>query len=113
MTIDIKPAPTAPDGEIRMIKENHFLDIFDSADISLSFFGICIKNAPLLIFAIRLLTAGYPARIKDRNSGVKLLNKVKEFVRGNYDINTFSNQVDSWFKCQANSINKLPEKVQD
>ncbi|MCH2047385.1 MAG: UvrD-helicase domain-containing protein [Trichodesmium sp. ALOHA_ZT_67] len=111
--IDIKPAPTAPDGEIRIIKENHFLDIFDSADMSLSFFGICRKNAPLLIFAIRLLTAGYPARIKDRNLGAKLLNKVKEVVRGNYDVNTFLSQVDNWFKFQANSINRLPEKVQN
>ncbi|NEP85619.1 MAG: UvrD-helicase domain-containing protein [Okeania sp. SIO2C2] len=111
--IDIKPAPTAPDGEIRIIKENHFLDIFDESDRSLSFFGICRKNAPLLIFAIRLLTAGYAARIKDRNLGAKLLNKVKEVVKGNYDVDTFLNQVDSWFEFQANSINKLPEKVQE
>ncbi len=111
--IDIKPSPTAPDGEIRIIKENHFLDIFDESDRSLSFFGICRKNAPLLIFAIRLLTAGYAARIKDRNLGAKLLNKVKEVVRGNYDVNTFLNQVDNWFEFQANSINKLPEKVQE
>ncbi|NES64736.1 MAG: ATP-dependent helicase [Okeania sp. SIO2D1] len=111
--INIKPSPTAPDGEIRIIKENHFLDIFDESDRSLSFFGICRKNAPLLIFAIRLLTAGYPARIKDRNLGAKLLNKVKEVVRNNYDVNIFLNQVDNWFIFQANSINRLPEKVQE
>ena len=111
--INIKPSPTAPDGEIRIIKENHFLDIFDESDRSLSFFGICRKNAPLLIFAIRLLTAGYPARIKDRNLGTKLLNKVKEVVRGNYDVNVFLNQVEEWFNFQANSINKLPEKIQE
>ena len=110
--IKIKPCPTAPDGEIRIIKENNFLDIFDESDRSLSFFGICRKNAPLLIFAIRLLTAGHPARIKDKILGIKLLNKVKEVVRGNYDIDTFLSQVDEWFSFQANYINKLPEKVQ-
>jgi len=111
--IDIKPAPTAPDGEIRIIKENHFLDIFDESDRSLSFFGICRKNAPLLIFAIRLLTAGYPARIKDRNLGTKLLNKVKEVVRNKYNVDTFLSQVEEWFGFQANSLTKLPEKVQE
>ena len=111
--IDIKPSPTAPDGEIRIIKENNFLDIFDGADRSLSFFGICRKNAPLLIFAIRLLTAGYPARIKDRNLGAKLLNKVKEVARGKYHVDIFLSQVEEWFSFQANSINKLPEKIQE
>ena len=111
--INIKPSPTAPDGEIRIIKENNFLDIFDGADRSLSFFGICRKNAPLLIFAIRLLTAGYPARIKDINLGAKLLNKVKEVVRGKYHVDIFLSQVEEWFSFQANSINKLPEKVQE
>ncbi len=111
--INIKPSPTAPDGEIIIIKENNFLDIFDGADRSLSFFGICRKNAPLLIFAIRLLTAGYPARIKDRNLGAKLLNKVKEVVRGKYHVDIFLSQVEEWFSFQANSINKLPEKVQE
>ncbi|NET14671.1 MAG: ATP-dependent helicase [Okeania sp. SIO1H6] len=111
--INIKPSPSAPDGEIRIIKETNFLNIFDKADRSLSFFGICRKNAPLLIFAIRLLTAGYPARIKDKNLGAKLLNKVKEVTRGNYDVNIFLNQVDSWFSFHALSINKLPEKVQE
>ncbi len=111
--INIKPSPTAPDGEIRIIKENNFLDIFDGADRSLSFFGICRKNAPLLIFAIRLLTAGYPARIKDRNLGAKLLNKVKEVARGKYHVDNFLNQVEEWFSFQANSINKLPEKIQE
>ncbi|MCL2931937.1 MAG: UvrD-helicase domain-containing protein [Trichodesmium sp. MAG_R03] len=111
--IDIKPSPTAPEGEIRIIKENHFLEIFDSADRSLSFFGICRKNAPLLIFAIRLLTAGYPVRIKDRNLGVKLLHKVKEVVKSNYNVDTFLSQVDSWFEFQANSINKSQEKIQE
>ena len=111
--INIKPSPTAPDGEIRIIKENNFLDIFDGADRSLSFFGICRKNAPLLIFAIRLLTAGYPARIKDINLGAKLLNKVKEVVRGKYHVDIFLSQVEEWFSFQANSINKLPEKLQE
>ncbi|NES64045.1 MAG: ATP-dependent helicase [Okeania sp. SIO2D1] len=111
--INIKPSPTAPDGEIRIIKETNFLNIFDEADRSLSFFGVCRKNAPLLIFAIRLLTAGYPARIKDRNLGAKLLNKVKEVTRGNYDVDIFLKQVDSWFSFHALSINKLPEKVQE
>ena len=111
--INIKPSPTAPDGEIRIIKENNFLDIFDGADRSLSFFGICRKNAPLLIFAIRLLTAGYPARIKDINLGAKLLNKVKEVVRGKYHVDIFLSQVEEWFSFQANSINKLPQNVQE
>ena len=34
-------------------------------------------------------------------------------MRGNYDVNTFLSQVDNWFKFQANSINRLPEKVQN
>ncbi|NEO52574.1 MAG: ATP-dependent helicase [Okeania sp. SIO3B5] len=109
--IDIKPSPVAPDGEIRIIKESKFLDIFEEVDRSLSFFGISRKNAPLLIFAIRLLTAGYPARIKDRNLGAKLLNKVKEVVRGKYHVDNFLNKVEEWFLFQANSINKLPEKI--
>lgn len=112
-SINIKPSPTAPDGEIRIIKEDKFLDIFDEADRSLSFFGICRKNAPLLIFAIRLLTAGYPVRIKDRNLGTRLLNKVKEVVRNEYNINTFLDEVEEWFKSQANSISRLPDKIQE
>ncbi|MGB3510056.1 MAG: UvrD-helicase domain-containing protein [Microcoleaceae cyanobacterium] len=111
--INIKPSPSASDGEMRIIKETNFLDIFDGADRSLSFFGICRKNAPLIIFAIRLLTAGYPARIKDRNLGAKLLNKVKEVVRGKYHVDSFLNQVEEWFMFQANSISKLPEKIQE
>lgn len=87
--IDIKLVFIVLDGEIRIIKENYFLDIFDSVDRSLLFFGVCRKNVFLFIFVIRFLIVGYFVRIKDRNLGVKLLNKVKEVVRGNYDVNIF------------------------
>ena len=111
--INLNPSPTALEGEIRIIKENHFLDIFDEADKNLSFFGISRKNAPLLVFAIRLLTFRYPVRIKDRNLGTKLLEKVREIVNNDYDVNTFLSMVDNWFELQSLSLKKLPEKVQE
>jgi len=110
--INIKPPPTSPDGEIRVIRENHFLDIFEKADRSLSFFGICRKNSPLIIFAIRLITAGYAARIKDRNLGAKLMSKIKEVCRNKYNPEIFLKMLESWFNSNINSISKLPDKVQ-
>lgn len=111
--INIKPSPTAPDGEIRIIKEDKFLSIFDESDRSLSFFGICRKNAPLIIFAIRLITAGYPARIKDRNLGARLLGKIKEVCRSRYQQSEFLGELSHWFDIRCDSLAKLPEKVKE
>lgn len=86
------------EGEIRIIKENYFLDIFDEVDKNLFFFGIFWKNVFLLIFVIRLLIFRYFVRIKDRNLGIKLLEKVREIVNNDYDVNIFLSMVDNWFE---------------
>ena len=113
-SINIKSFPGALDGEIRVIQENYFLEIFKNADLGLSFFGLCRKNAPLLKFAIRLLISGYSARIKDRSLGIKILEKVKEVVGSNYNCHSFLSQLESWFKKhQMRFMNNFQGKSQE
>jgi hypothetical protein len=68
------------------------------SDRSLSYFGIARKNAPLLTTAIRFLTHGIPAKIKDRNLGKKILQTIERAVGGkkHYDPTTFINDIDLW-----------------
>lgn len=86
--IPIQPRPGAPQGEIKVIWERDFLSIFSNPNIS--YMGVCRKNAPLTIAAIRLLADGKPAVIKDKNIGGRLVSRVRDICqRRKYNPDTF------------------------
>lgn len=88
--IPIEPHPGAGEGEIKILKHSEFLSLFQ--DESKSYIGVCRKNAPLLIYAIRLLAAGRPAKIKDKSLGKRVLDEVDRIVTKSkkpYDVETF------------------------
>ncbi len=88
--IPIEPHPGAGEGEIKILKHSEFLSLFQ--DESKSYIGVCRKNAPLLIYAIRLLAAGKPAKIKDKSLGKRVLDEVDRIVAKfsiPYDVATF------------------------
>ena len=88
--IPIEPHPGAGEGEIKILKHSEFLSLFQ--DESKSYIGVCRKNAPLLIYAIRLLAAGKPAKIKDKSLGKRVLDEVDRIITKSkkpYDVETF------------------------
>lgn len=88
--IPIEPHPEAGEGEIKIVKHSEFLSLFQ--DESKSYMGVCRKNAPLLIYGIRLLAAGKPAKIKDKSLGKRVLDEVDRIVtksKSSYDVVTF------------------------
>lgn len=88
--IPIEPHSGAGEGEIKILKNSEFLSLFE--DESKSYIGVCRKNAPLLIYAIRLLAAGKPAKIKDKSLGKRVLDEVERIVTKSkipYNLETF------------------------
>lgn len=86
----IEPHPGAGEGEIKILKNSEFLSLFQ--DENKSYIGICRKNAPLLIYAIRLLAAGKPTKIKDKSLGKRILDEVDRVItksKSPYDVATF------------------------
>ena len=94
--IKIKSHDGAPPGEIRCVRDTRLLDIV--SDRSLSYFGISRKNAPLLGTAIKFLTAGIPAKIKDKSLGDKVLRTVEQVAGGKrkYDAYNFLDKLEDW-----------------
>jgi superfamily I DNA/RNA helicase len=88
--IPIEPYPEAEEGEIKIVKSSDFLSLFQ--DETKSYIGVCRKNAPLLIYAIKLLAAGKPAKIKDKSLGKRVLDEVDRITTKSkvpYDVATF------------------------
>ena len=88
--IPIEPHPGAGKGEIKILKNSEFLSLFQ--DESKSYIGVCRKNAPLLIYAIRLLAAGKPVKIKDKSLGKRVLDEVDRIITKSkipYELETF------------------------
>lgn len=113
--IAIQPRPNAPQGEIRVIWEKDFLSIFDNSE--LSYMGVCRKNAPLTIAAIKLLAAGKPAKIKDKNIGSRLVSRVREICqRRRYNPDTFPQALRDYEALQKKRLKNFPDwesKVSD
>ena len=88
--IQIQPHPGAGEGEIKILKNGEFLSLFQ--DESKSYIGVCRKNAPLLTYAIKLLAAGKPAKIKDKSLGKRVLDEVDRVITKSkipYNLETF------------------------
>ena len=106
--IPIQPRPNAPQGEVKVIWEKDFLSIFDNS--ALSYMGVCRKNAPLTITAIRLLAAGKPAKIKDKNIGSRLVSRVREICqRQRYKPDTFPRVLREYEVAQKKKLAKFPD----
>jgi superfamily I DNA/RNA helicase len=104
----IQPRPNAPQGEVKVIWEKDFLSIFDNS--ALSYMGVCRKNAPLTIAAIRLLAAGKPAKIKDKNIGGRLVSRVREICqRQRYKPDTFPRVLREYETTQKRKLEKFPD----
>lgn len=106
--IPIQPRPDAPQGEIRVIWEKDFLSIFDNS--ALQYMGVCRKNAPLTIAAIKLLAAGKPAKIKDKNIGSRLVSRVREICqRQRYNSGTFPRVLREYEAAQKRKLQNFPD----
>lgn len=106
--IAIQPRPNAPQGEIKVIWEKDFLSIFDNS--ALSYMGVCRKNAPLTIAAIKLLAAGKPAKIKDKNIGSRLVSRVREVCqRRRYNPDTFPQALRDYEALQRKRLKNFPD----
>ncbi|MEG4273841.1 MULTISPECIES: UvrD-helicase domain-containing protein [unclassified Microcoleus] len=95
--IPIEPHPGAGEGEIKILKHDEFLSLFQ--DESKSYIGVCRKNAPLLIYAIKLLAAGKPAKIKDKSLGKRVLDEVSHVITKSklpYEVETFPQALASY-----------------
>lgn len=107
--IPIEPGPNAPPGEIRVITRINFPLIFE--DKNLNYMGVCRKNAPLVIAAIQLLSAGLPAKIKDRDIGSRLVARVKDICqkqRVKYDPETFIRVTNEYEHVQRRRLEDFP-----
>lgn len=106
--IPIQPRSNAPQGEVKVIWEKDFLSIFDNS--ALSYMGTCRKNAPLTIAAIRLLAAGKPAKIKDKNIGSRLVSRVREICqRRRYNPDTFPAALRDYESLQKKRLKNFPD----
>lgn len=105
--IPIETHPGASEGEIKIVQHSEFLSLF--ADESLSYIGVCRKNAPLVSYAIKLLAAGKPAKIKDRSLGKKITEQIEKICkkfRTSYDPQSFSQLVAAYEEAERNRLAK-------
>lgn len=105
--IPIEAHPEAGEGEIKIIQHNDFLSLF--ADESLSYIGVCRKNAPLISYAIKLLAAGKPAKIKDKSLGKKITEQVEKICkkfRTPYDPQNFPQLVASYQQAERDRLSR-------
>ena len=77
--IPIEPHSEAPEGEVKVIKWDNFLELF--TDRSLSYIGICRRNAPLITTALLLLAQGLPVKIKDSSLAKKICAEVEKICK--------------------------------
>lgn len=106
-SIPIEAHPRAGEGEIRIIQHSDFLSLF--ADESLNYIGVCRKNAPLVSYAIKLLAAGKPARIKDKSLGKKITEQVEKICkkfRTSYDPQSFLQLATSYEQAERDRLFK-------
>ncbi|XWK91805.1 MAG: UvrD-helicase domain-containing protein (plasmid) [Phormidium sp.] len=109
--IKIEPHQNAYEGQIRCITEKDFLSIFDSKSYD-DYFGIYRKNAPLISYAINLLTNGIPAKVKDKNLGAKIVGYVQDICKTtgvNYDPQTFAHVISRYEQLEIERLNKYPD----
>lgn len=77
--IPIEPHENAEEGEIKVLKWDNFLSLF--ADRSLSYIGVCRRNAPLITTALQLLVQGLPVKIKDSSLAKKIRSEVEKICK--------------------------------
>lgn len=77
--IPIEPHSEAIEGEVKIVKSANFLELF--ADRSLSYIGVCRKNAPLITTALLLLAQGLPVKIKDSSLAKKICLEVEKICK--------------------------------
>lgn len=103
--IPIEAHPGAGEGEIKIVPHADFLSLF--ADDSKSYIGVCRKNAPLVSYAIKLLAAGKPAKIKDKSLGKKITDQVEKIVRKfQYDPKTFPRILNEYERQECDRLRK-------
>lgn len=112
--IPIEPHSQAEEGEVVIVKEHEFLSLFDK-NSKQSYMGVCRKNAPLIKTAIQLLGAGYPAKIKDKSLGQKVVeqvNKICKKLKIDYSPKTFVENVNSYEARERERLLAYPDKEQ-
>ena len=112
--IPIEPHSQAEEGKIIIIKEHEFLSLFDK-NSKQSYIGVCRKNAPLIKTAIQLLGAGYPAKIKDKSLGQKVVeqvNKICKNLKVDYCHKTFVENVGTYESLERERLLAYPDKEQ-
>lgn len=105
--IPIEAHPKASEGEIKIIQHSDFLSLF--ADESLNYIGVCRKNAPLIFYAIKLLAAGKPAKIKDKSLGKKIteqVDKICKKFRTAYDPQDFPQLAAKYEQAERDQLSK-------
>lgn len=108
--IPIEAHPEADKGEIKIVMQTDFLSLF--ADDSKSYIGVCRKNAPLISYAIKLLAAGKPAKIKDKSLGKKVTDQVEKIIkkfRLPYDPKTFPRMLDEYERQERERLLKYKD----
>jgi hypothetical protein len=112
--IPIESHSQAEEGEVIIVKEHEFLSLFDK-NSKQSFMGVCRKNAPLIKTAIQLLGAGYPAKIKDKSLGQKVVeqvNKICKKLKVDYFPKTFVENVGTYEALERERLLAYPDKEQ-
>ncbi|MEZ2278084.1 MAG: UvrD-helicase domain-containing protein [Microcoleus sp.] len=111
LSIPIEPWEGAGEGEIKVLKHGDFLSLFQ--DESKSYIGVCRKNAPLLVFAIKLLAVGKPVKIKDRSLGKRVLDEVERIIINSkipYDCGTFFQALSNYKSEKYNKLLKYKDR---
>ena len=106
----IEAHPKSGEGEIKIVHHADFLSLF--ADESKSYMGVCRKNAPLVSYAIKLLAAGKPVKIKDRSLGKKVTDQVEKILRKfrlPYDPKTFPRMLDEYERQERDQLLKYKD----
>ena len=75
----IEPAPNAIEGGVKVLKWAEFPGLF--ADRTLSYIGICRRNAPLITTALQLLGMGLPVKIKDSSLAKKIVAEIDKICK--------------------------------
>jgi len=84
-----------PEGKVAWLSDKEFKDELKSGDMVL-----CRLTAPLVKLCFQLLRQRIPAKIKGRDIGENIANKVKQIMKREVDMSRFPENLYSWRDAQ-------------
>lgn len=99
----IEAAPNAIDGEIVSIKKEQFVDEIIKDNDSLV---VSRVNAPLIGYALELISRGHKASVRGKDIGTNLINIIKRITSSKDNIDSFETKIESWRQKEISKLTK-------